>query len=99
MRQQPRKVATVSPKKALPICLRVWLSELGVILGFSVVSGADVYTYSMRLCARQRSMTRETPAARARYIMMMKQVGASVFFGVTSIVIVMVNKAVLTTYK
>ncbi|XP_003382951.1 PREDICTED: UDP-N-acetylglucosamine/UDP-glucose/GDP-mannose transporter-like [Amphimedon queenslandica] len=33
-----------------------------------------------------------------RYKLMMKQVGASVFFGVISILIVMVNKTVLTTY-
>ena len=44
-------------------------------------------------------MATETPAAHAKYIMMMKQVGASVFFGVTSILIVMVNKTVLTSYK
>ena len=58
----------------------------------------------MSLCALQRNVASnmaaaETPAAQARYIRMMKQVGASVFFGVTSILIVMVNKAVLTTYK
>ena len=44
-------------------------------------------------------MATDSPAAHARYIIMMKQVGASVFFGVTSILIVMVNKTVLTTYK
>lgn len=34
-----------------------------------------------------------------RYKLMMKQIGASVFFGITSIIIVMVNKTVLTTYQ
>ena len=35
---------------------------------------------------------------RTRYDIMMKQVGASMFFGLTSIIIVVVNKMVLTTY-
>lgn len=41
----------------------------------------------------------EEKVERERYVLMMKQIGASVFFGVISILIVMVNKTVLTTYQ
>ena len=41
----------------------------------------------------------EEKVKRERYVLMMKQVGASAFFGIVSILIVMVNKTVLTTYQ
>ena len=43
--------------------------------------------------------SQQDKAANDRYRLMMQQVGASVFFGVVSVLIVMVNKTVLTTYQ
>ena len=44
-------------------------------------------------------MDSSTSEVRKNYLFMLKQLGSSFFFGIVSILIVMVNKTVLTVHK